>query len=102
MPSEREGRPPAFASPYQVILAELEDDLLQGQRSGELGPFSTPVMAVTIRAASRAAAHRLSSDPELDPTEYARELADLFDRAIASAPPESQTPTQKTRARADD
>jgi TetR/AcrR family transcriptional regulator, fatty acid metabolism regulator protein len=102
LPSEHEGRPPAFASPYQRVIAELEDDLRQGQRGGEFRPFSTPVMAVTIRAAIRAAAHRLSSDPDLDPIEYARELADLFERATASTPPQSRTPTQKTGDRAAD
>ena len=46
--------------------------------------FSTSVMAVTIRAAIRTAAYRLSSDPSLDPSDYACELAELFDRATAS------------------
>ena len=41
-------------------------------------------MAVTIRAAIRTAAYRLSSDPSLDPSDYACELAELFDRATAS------------------
>jgi AcrR family transcriptional regulator len=81
MPREHEGQPAAYATHYQQVVAELEDELRDGQRSGELRPFSTRVMAVTIRAAIDAAAYRLSGDPELDPGEYARDLADLFDRA---------------------
>jgi TetR/AcrR family fatty acid metabolism transcriptional regulator len=87
MPPEGEGQPVAFASVYQRFVAQLEGELREGQRSGEFRSFSTPVMAVTIRAAVRAAAYRLSSDPDLDPTDYARELADLFDRATAGTPP---------------
>jgi TetR/AcrR family transcriptional regulator, fatty acid metabolism regulator protein len=87
MPSEQEGQPAPFADNYQRFVARLEDDLRQGQQSGEFRPFSTRVMAVTIRAAIRAAAHRLSSHPDLDPSDYARELADLFDRATTSTVP---------------
>ena len=49
-------------------------------------------LAMTIRAAIRTAAHRLSSDPELDPRHYAHELAELFDRATAST--SAPTPTE--------
>jgi AcrR family transcriptional regulator len=84
MPREREGRPAAYVGHYQSLVAEVERELEAGQRSGELRPFSAHVMAVTIRAAIAAAAYRLSSDPDVDAREYARELADLFDRATVS------------------
>ena len=74
------------------LIEQPEGDLREGQRSGEFRPFSTSVMAMTIRAAIRTAAHRLSSDPELDPRHYAHELAELFDRATAST--SAPTPTE--------
>jgi TetR/AcrR family transcriptional regulator, fatty acid metabolism regulator protein len=84
MPRGREGRPAAYVAHYQDVVAELERELEHGQRTGELRPFSAHVMAVTIRAAIAAAAYRFASDPDVDAETYARELADLFDRATAS------------------
>ncbi|MFC9254238.1 TetR/AcrR family transcriptional regulator [Amycolatopsis thailandensis] len=69
-------------------LAEMEDMFREGQRLGELREFSPRVMAVSIIAAMEAAPAELLARPDTDVATYARELADLFVRAMS--PPESE------------
>jgi TetR/AcrR family fatty acid metabolism transcriptional regulator len=85
LPREREGQAAPYAARHEAGIAQLAGYLDEGRRSGELRVFSTRVMAVTIRAAIDAVGFHLSADPELDLAEYARELADLFDRATRAA-----------------
>lgn len=81
LPRERGGQPAPYAAWHERGLAQLEDLLREGQRSGEFGSFSTRVMAVTIRAAIDAVGYQLGADPEMDLAANARELAAIFDRA---------------------
>ncbi|SDP97610.1 TetR/AcrR family transcriptional regulator [Lentzea jiangxiensis] len=66
-------------------LTELEDMFREGQRAGELREFSPRVMAVTVLAAMEAAPAELWARPDTDVSEYARELADLVERAVRAA-----------------
>ena len=59
-------------------IIEIESMLLEGQAEGEFPAFHTRPMAVTILAALEAAPAHLAAHPDLDPSAYARELADLF------------------------
>ncbi|MHB8382318.1 MAG: TetR/AcrR family transcriptional regulator [Candidatus Binataceae bacterium] len=63
------------------IVAGLERILRRGQRAGEFREFSARVMAITIRVAIDAVSPQLTTDPKLDLDSYARELANIFDRA---------------------
>jgi AcrR family transcriptional regulator len=62
-------------------LSHLERLLAWGQESGEFGPFSTRVMAMTIQRSLDGLPFLLEADPEADLAEYADELAALFARA---------------------
>ncbi|MEV0993886.1 TetR/AcrR family transcriptional regulator [Nonomuraea sp. NPDC050202] len=62
-------------------LAHLERLLAWGQESGEFGPFSTRVMAMTVQRSLDGLPFLLEADPEADLAEYADELAALFARA---------------------
>ncbi|WP_410598700.1 TetR/AcrR family transcriptional regulator [Amycolatopsis sp. lyj-90] len=64
-------------------LAELEEMFREGQRLGELREFSPRVMAVSLIAAMEAAPAELLTRPDTDVPGYARELADLFERAVS-------------------
>ena len=60
----------------------LEGALARFQAAGEMRQdFDPRVMAVAIRAAIDAVPRRLAHDPQLDVDNYAREIANLFDRA---------------------
>jgi AcrR family transcriptional regulator len=60
----------------------LEQHLASFQAAGELRPdFDPRVMAVAIGAAIDAVPRRLARDPELDVESYAKETADIFERA---------------------
>jgi hypothetical protein len=52
-----------------------------GQEAGEFGPFNPEAMAVAIIGAIDAMVVGLVNFPDLDATEFGRELADTFDRA---------------------
>lgn len=65
----------------RTSLQEMEELLVAGQEAGELSPFAPRPMAVTLMAALEAAAIELFENPDTDPIEYGRELADLFDAA---------------------
>jgi AcrR family transcriptional regulator len=76
-----------FESPADsVAVAELEPLLRWGQESGVFRPFSTKVMAVTIRAAIDALPWRLAAASDVELDGYAAELVELFDRATAVTP----------------
>ncbi|AQZ64763.1 Transcriptional regulator, TetR family [[Actinomadura] parvosata subsp. kistnae] len=62
-------------------LSHVERLLAWGQESGEFGPFSTRVMAMTIQRSLDGLPFLLEADPEADLAEYADELAALFARA---------------------
>ncbi|WP_329790284.1 TetR/AcrR family transcriptional regulator [Lentzea sp. DG1S-22] len=66
-------------------LTELEDMFREGQQAGKLRQFSPRVMAVTVVAAMEAAPAELWARPDTDVSEYARELADLVERAVRAA-----------------
>jgi len=76
------GQPAAYADHHRVVLAQLEEHLRAGQRAGQLRPFSTPMAAMTIRAAIDAAGQRLGGDPDFDVAAHGRQLADFFDHAM--------------------
>jgi AcrR family transcriptional regulator len=63
----------------EELLARLQGE--EGLRSD----FDPRVMAVAIRAAIDSVPHRLIRDPDLDIDHYAREIAELFDRATRIA-----------------
>ncbi|GHH55756.1 TetR/AcrR family transcriptional regulator [Lentzea cavernae] len=68
-----------------ATLDELEDMFREGQALGELRAFSPRVMAVSVLAAMEAAPAELMTRPDTDVSEYAKELADLFERAVRAA-----------------
>lgn len=60
----------------------LEQHLARFRAAGELRPdFDPRVMAVAIRAAIDAVPRRLAHDPDLDVENYAKQIADIFERA---------------------
>ena len=86
LPREREGQAVPYAPRHERGLTQLKGYLREGQRIGQLRAFDTAVMAATIRAAIDAVAFRLPTDPDLDLSAYAGELADLFDYAARTTP----------------
>jgi AcrR family transcriptional regulator len=82
-----DGRPQLESMPLNV-RENLEDMLRQGQHSGELGQFDVRVMADLLRsAAHQTMPLALRADPDLDLAGYARELAAIFDAALAPGRP---------------
>jgi len=81
--SAPEGVPTLDLIGREDAVAALQRILRLGQQSGEFEDFSTRVMAVSIRSAIDAVPAQLMADPDLNVEGYARELADLFDRASA-------------------
>ena len=57
------------------------EHLRAGQQAGEFGEFNTDAMAVAIIGALDAMVIGLVQYPDVDATEFGRELADTFDRA---------------------
>ncbi|MFI9379768.1 TetR/AcrR family transcriptional regulator [Kutzneria sp. NPDC052558] len=55
--------------------------LREGQQAGEFGPFHPEAMAVAIIGAIDATVRGLITFPDLDATQFGRELADTFERA---------------------
>ncbi|MGW6935844.1 TetR/AcrR family transcriptional regulator [Lentzea sp. NPDC054927] len=66
-------------------LTELEDMFREGQECGEFRDFAPRVMAVSVIAAMEASPAELWARPDTDVTQYAKELADLFERAVKRA-----------------
>ncbi|MFS8104919.1 TetR family transcriptional regulator [Lentzea alba] len=66
-------------------LTELEDMFREGQEQGEFREFAPRVMAVSVLAAMEATPAELWARPDTDVTAYAKELADLFERAVRDA-----------------
>jgi len=65
----------------------LEERYREGQRSGEFRDFDVRVMAVTQQSAIDAMFAYWAVNPDRDLDAYARELADLFERAVRACPP---------------
>lgn len=84
-----DGTMPFEAPASPAATDDVEKLLLWGQQSGAFRPFSTVVMAITIRAALDALPWRLAVDPNFDLNNYAAELVELLERATA---PESPKP----------
>jgi TetR/AcrR family fatty acid metabolism transcriptional regulator len=75
------GRPYFGLETIEPELAGVEHALAAGQAQQRLGPFSTRVMAVTLKGALDALLTQLTADPELDLDAYGRQLVTLFTRA---------------------
>lgn len=63
-------------------VGELEQMFREGQETGDLGPFPTRPMAVTLLAALEAVPAELLGDQPVDAAAYASALADIFDAAV--------------------
>lgn len=63
-------------------IGELMDMLRAGQEEGEFRAFDVRFMAVTLLGAMHAVPSELFARPEIDVDEYARELAEVFDRSV--------------------
>ncbi|MBG0827160.1 TetR family transcriptional regulator [Planomonospora sp. ID67723] len=70
----------------EAEMTIVEQILQLGQATGEFGAFSTRVMAVTVKQAVDGVLILMSAYDDLDFDTYARELADLFDRATRKEP----------------
>ncbi len=78
-----DGGRPFDSAVGEEAVAALERLLTHFQGTGEFrAGFDPLVMAMAIRAAIDGVAARLARKPDIDVGHYARELADLFDRAI--------------------
>jgi TetR/AcrR family fatty acid metabolism transcriptional regulator len=73
---------PAVEEPRRAGFRSI---LEWGQRTGEFRAFDVRVMAVTIIEALDVIPPQLVAEPDLDLAMYARELAELFDRATRGA-----------------
>ncbi|PYC79758.1 TetR family transcriptional regulator [Streptomyces tateyamensis] len=77
----------------QGQFAETRSELMEAQvravqaaqETGEFGQFDARVLVTAIRGAVDAVLSRAVKDPALDPLAAARELAELFDRAVRPA-----------------
>lgn len=75
------GAPCLGVSTLAGELAGVEQVLAAAQADGQLRPFSTWVMAVSLKGALDALLAQLAADPDLDLDAYLAELIVLFDRA---------------------
>jgi len=82
----RDGDGRTFLDPadYAAGLEPLERILLLGQDQGDFRPFSTRIMAITLRSAIDAVPPQLAADPGLDLDEYAAELERIFAAACGT------------------
>ncbi|GAA1785321.1 TetR/AcrR family transcriptional regulator [Streptomonospora arabica] len=69
------------------VLGAIEDMLGRGQRAGLFREFDTFVMAATVQRAVDGIPFLLQSEPDLDLSGYADELAALFDHATSARRP---------------
>ncbi|MFI6100072.1 TetR/AcrR family transcriptional regulator [Lentzea sp. NPDC051213] len=74
-----------YAGQAAETLAEMEAMFREGQECGELREFAPRVMAVSLIAAMEAVPAELMARPDTDVTQYAKELADLFEFAVRRA-----------------
>jgi AcrR family transcriptional regulator len=65
----------------EATVDAIEQILRAGQRAGEFGRFSAPVMAMAVRQAIDGVLLQLRARPDLNVKLYARELTALFERA---------------------
>ncbi|MEV4561618.1 TetR/AcrR family transcriptional regulator [Kitasatospora sp. NPDC049285] len=67
----------------QRAMMEMQEGLVRmAQASGEYGAFDARVLVTALRGAIDAVLVRTMRDPEMDVATSARELAELFDRAV--------------------
>jgi TetR/AcrR family fatty acid metabolism transcriptional regulator len=83
---DESGRPVLGGAAIAPELAEVELVLAAGQATGHLRPFSTRVLAVSLKAALDGLLGQLAADPTLDLEAYGAELIALFDLATRAAP----------------
>lgn len=76
-----EGKPRYDQEAEEPIIAATETIFTRGQEEGDFRPFSTRVMAITVRRAIDAVTVQAAANPAFDTEGYGRELADLFDHA---------------------
>jgi TetR/AcrR family transcriptional regulator, fatty acid metabolism regulator protein len=97
------GRPYYGSETIEPELAGVQHALAAGQADHRLGPFSTRVMAVSLKGALDALLGQLIADPELDLDAYGRGLVELFTRAASPIPPaRAGAPLPDEGARHDD
>ncbi|WP_282204191.1 TetR/AcrR family transcriptional regulator [Kitasatospora fiedleri] len=74
-----------FAASRRAVMDFQEQQVRRAQADGEYGPFDARVLVTAVRGAIDAVLVRVLREPELDVAAGARELADLFDRAVRPA-----------------
>lgn len=74
-----------FAASRQAVMDFQEQLVRKAQEDGEYGQFDARVLVTAIRGAIDAVLVRVLREPGTDVTATARELADLFDRAVRPA-----------------
>ncbi|RKE21900.1 TetR/AcrR family transcriptional regulator [Streptomyces sp. TLI_171] len=74
-----------FAASRRAVMDFQEQLVRKAQEDGEYGPFDARVLVTAVRGAIDAVLVRVLREPELDVATSARELADLFDRAVRPA-----------------
>ncbi|MGX4733110.1 TetR family transcriptional regulator [Kitasatospora griseola] len=74
-----------FAAGRRTVMDLQEYVVRAAQAEGEYGQFDAKVLVTAIRGAIDAVLVRVLREPEMDVATSARELADLFDRAVRPA-----------------
>ncbi|MFE0464759.1 TetR/AcrR family transcriptional regulator [Kitasatospora sp. NPDC058965] len=74
-----------FAQSQRAVMEAQVQVVRAAQAAGEFGEFDARVLVTAIRGAVDAVLTRAVKDPELDLATAARELAELFDRAVRPA-----------------
>ncbi|MFE1322535.1 TetR family transcriptional regulator [Kitasatospora phosalacinea] len=75
----------------RAVLERQERVVREAQADGQFGPFDARVLVTAVRGAIDALLVRLLREPGADVAASARELADLFDRAVFPAAAEPCT-----------
>ncbi|GGP92684.1 TetR/AcrR family transcriptional regulator [Streptosporangium pseudovulgare] len=78
------------AATERQVLGSLEEILRWGQATGEFRDFDTFVMAATVQRSVDGLPFLLRTEPELDLSRYADELATIFDLATRNRRPLSE------------
>jgi AcrR family transcriptional regulator len=77
---------PSGAVPDQAVVGPLEAILRQGQAAGEFRDFDPRVVATAVQRAVEGLPFLLESVPDLDCTDYGRELVTLFELGTRRSP----------------
>ncbi|MGV9538870.1 TetR/AcrR family transcriptional regulator [Streptosporangium sandarakinum] len=78
------------AATERQVLGSLEEILRWGQATGEFRDFDTFVMAATVQRSVDGLPFLLRTEPDLDLSHYADELATIFDLATRNRHPLSE------------